>query len=67
MQYRGVEISLWESNEFRFSDEVTDSDFTVSRAQGLVFNASSQYGESYAISPEQALQGARDLIDNRFR
>ena len=55
--HNGVAILLSEMMEFN------EGEYTVSRSDGIVFKASSVYGNSFASSPQAAVEGARKQID----
>jgi hypothetical protein len=61
MEYRGIEIQLSEAKTYMV--DVEDQDYTVERSDGLVYQASSKYGSSYATNPQDALTGAQKQID----
>jgi hypothetical protein len=56
MRYRGLEIELNEAPEYR------EQDYNVT-ANGIIYRASSVAGESYALTPDLALDGAKRQID----
>lgn len=62
MEYRGVAIALFEVPSIDRTSLPTR--YTVTAPAGkLIFNASSEYGETYALDPETAIRDARRLID----
>jgi len=58
--YKGVAITMNESKNFN------EGEFTVTKTDGLVFKAESEYGKSYASDPETALTGAKSQIDKAY-
>lgn len=63
MEYRGVKITLSEFTKQLVVDTSTSSKYEIGSKNGLVFEATSEYGASYATNPTAALDGARRLID----
>lgn len=63
MQYKNVEITISESTKFFNKNPKTDSEFVVSRKNGMIFAASSVFGKTYAVHPEMALDLMKTLID----
>ena len=58
MEYKGVPIILKEVLVYKHKD------YTVKHAKGkLIFSASSKYGESFSVSPKEALDGAKSIVD----
>lgn len=58
MQYKNEEITLTEARS------LGNEDYTVTRENGLVFHASSRFGDAFAQTGPQALDLAKKLIDS---
>ena len=67
--HRGITIALFEVPDIErktFNPETRqlESQYVVKAPPGrLLYNASSDYGETYALNPEQALADQKSLID----
>jgi hypothetical protein len=67
VQYRGVEIEIFESTGFNYSDkEGTPPRYRVTNGGEILWAAKSRCGYSYATDLDVALQGAHRLIDRSF-
>lgn len=69
MKYRGIVIVLFEAPDIerKTFDPVSGRPESLYRVRApagrLIFNASSEFGESYALDPETALRDAKAMID----
>jgi hypothetical protein len=59
--YRNVEITYGEAESFTVKRD--GQDFTIKNEGGLVFRASSKFGDSYGKTAQQVVTDARKIID----
>lgn len=65
IEYKGKKIELDEFHSRAYVDE-NDDEFVVS-AKKMAYEAACDYGYSFATTPEDAISGAKKMIDEHLQ
>jgi hypothetical protein len=66
-QYRGFEIKMFESTEFSTYSYKGPQEYAVTGNGHFIYKASCDFGTAYAVKPEDALNMAKELIDENTK
>lgn len=67
MEYRGQHIQFYEHPAFYLSDEKGLLDLNVEAKKGVCYLADTDFGFAMAKTPQAALEGAQQLIDQGLK
>lgn len=65
MEYRGVEIKLYEGRTLGVATQT--SEYSVSCSNGRAFGAGSKFGQAWAKDQQTVLDDAKQLIDAKLK